>query len=820
MANYVGDMSSRDNGQRNPSGLSAAERNVIGNYVTKSRDNGPTSSSKVALNSEVSALMRAGLTESTAKELIGNLKGVRENPGVSTLALALPNPGGVGVRPPNLDEIRRNGMEDKMGKRKLTAAQKAALARGRNALAAMRAGHHHRDNITKSNFAKLQGQGEAFTLDTSFDILAPRKKKLAGKTYADLIRDRIAAAEQKGGNAIIESRVANKYTKDASGKTVLKVDENGNVITFNRDTRYAKAKKVVANPQDYVLVTKRRLKVEPLTEDSDTVRTGPKKEKSAADTAHIRTMIRGIKGEIAKIGKMPDKTKLKQSGLSDRKIESIIASAEKTAKKAAEGSLKSLNNMEARIKKLEAAAAAADGTLIPAAYKADYQPKKRTARSAEAVAKSEADRAQRKELSKLFTQARKLGVPVADLFIPSTIAALKDRPEFKIGEKRALLEQVQAEISSLQAAAAQRDNGYHMDRDNITAKSVLYGVGSFVGGSLAGVVITNGVHNLSDRFGLSAKTADYVTKGVGALLAVDLFLSMRDNRGHLFHRIEDRGVRIGLAAGLILPMVARTFVGDMLNKYEFGRKINTFLAPEKAKAAAALPAPASGFGSIYDLAFDEVELPTSGVGVDVSEAVAGMGRYVTGTQGVGRYVTGAEAMGRYVTGTSGLGVNVSEAVAGMGVNVSEALAGQTPSFRTGGTVFRDGLRGLGADEAFDILSELESFEDLSDDDQYLEGIGQLSRSEKAMYASSGQADAIRAALAKGGREVAITFLRPSNVRPNTFIAVVSRPGVESAKQALSQMTQVPSSLPVPPTTLPNAIMTRGVFGKPLFPVTI
>jgi hypothetical protein len=258
----------------------------------------------------------------------------------------------------------------------------------------------------------------------------------------------------------------------------------------------------------------------------------------------------------------------------------------------------------------------------------------------------------------------------------------------------------------------------------------------------------------------------------------------------------------------------------MLNKYEFGRKINTFLAPEKAKAAAALPTPASGFGSIYDLAFDEVELPTSGVGVDVSEAVAGMGRYVTGAQGVGRYVTGAEAMGRYVTGTSGLGVNVSEAVAGMGVNVSEALAGQTPSFRTGGTVFRDGLRGLGADEAFDILSELESFEDLSDEDQYLEGIGQLSRSEKAMYASSGQADAIRAALAKGGREVAINFLRPSNVRPNTFIAVLSRPGVESAKQALSQMTQVPSSLPVPPTTLPNAIMTRGVFGKPLFPVTI
>jgi hypothetical protein len=751
--------------------------------------------------------MRAGVSESTARQLIDNLKGERDNPGVSTLALALPNPGGVGVRPPNLDEIRRNGMEDKMAKRQLSEAQRAALARGRAALASMR------DNITKSNFAKLQLRDEAVTLDVP-KYFRGVKKKEDPIPYTEVLQRKVDRAKSK----VLERTIpVGEYEINDQGKRVRKgnaTNPDGTTKMRTIRTAYAKKLDAIENPDKYVVVYKRRESLQPLTEDGERGE-GVKKEKTAADNAVIRKLINDVKAAISSVTKPLDRTKI--SGLDKATVDSLVKASEKRIAKIQAGGSKTFASLQTRLARLEASLAAQVGEKIPRQHTADYKKPSRKQQSEEQKAATKARQAVRKaaqkEAATLVRIATDLKIPVGSLTLQDLIN-IKQTPQYR---SRDLQQQIDTLIAQKQALG--RSNGYHMDRDNITGKSVLYGVGSFVGGSLAGVVITNGVHNLSDRFGLSTKTADYVTKGVGALLAVDLFLSMRDNRGYLFHRIEDRGVRIGLAAGLILPMVARTFVGNMLNKYEFGRKINTFLAPEKAKAAVALPTPASGFGSIYDLAFDEVELPTSGVGVDVEEAVAGMGRYVTGAQGVGRYVTGAEGVGRYVTGTSGLGVNVSEAAAGVGVNVSEALAGPKPSFRTGGTVFRDGLRGLGADEAFDILAELENFDDLSDDDQYMEGIGAISRGEKAMYASASDAQRIKGALATAGREVALTFLRASNVRPNTYIVIVSRPGAESAKQALSQMTRIPSSEAIPPATLPNAIMTRGVFGKPMFPVT-
>lgn len=825
MAKFVGRPTSRSYGQTDSSGLSHVERKSISNYISHSRDNGQSGQGhKVTLDSEVQSLMRAGVSESTARQLIGNLKGERDNPGVSTLALALPNPGGVGVRPPNLDEIRRNGMEDKMAKRKLSQAQKEALARGREALQAMR------DNISKSNFKKLQAKGEAVTLDVP-GYYRGVKKKEGLLPYTEVLARKTA----KAGSKVMERTIpVGNYVDllDADGKPVMgaggkvkkirqgnAVDADGKPVLKTIRTAYAKKLDAIANPEKYVVVYKRRESLQPLTEDGERGQ-GVKKEKSAADNAHISKLIKELKAQINEFKKPKQASDLK--GLTEKETKDYIARNQKKLQKIADGTLKTFNRMTERLARLEESLKAAEGTPIPRAHTADYVKPSRTPlteeQKAATKAKQEARKALRKEVTTLIQISEDLGKPVTSITLDDLLTVRKS-PEYQSRE-------IQAQIDALieqKRALASRDNGY--DRDNITLKSGLYGVASFVGGSLAGVVVTNGVHNLASRAGLKSTTADYITKGVGALLAVDLFMSMRDNRGYLFHRIEDRGVRIGLAAGLILPMIARGFVGDMLSKYEFGRKINTFLLPDasaavaKAAAAAASATPASGFGSIYDLAFDEVELPTSGVGVDVNEAVAGMGRYVTGAEGVGRYVTGAEGVGRYVTGTSGLGVNVSEAFAGVGVNATEALAGQQPSFRTGGTVFRDGLRGLGADEAFDILSELENFDDLSDDDQYMEGVGAVSRGEKAVYASAADAQKIKSALATAGREVALTFLRPSNVRPNTYIVIVSRPGAESAKKALSQMTQVPSSQPIPPTTLPNAIMTRGVFGKPMFPVT-
>ena len=827
MANFVGRPMSRSYGQTDSSGLSHVERDSISNYISHSRDNGQSGQGhKVTLDSEVQSLMRAGVSESTARQLIGNLKSERDNPGVSTLALALPNPGGVGVRPPNLDEIRRNGMEDKMAKRKLSQAQKEALARGRAALQSMRehGREHGRDNITKSNFKKLQERGEAVTLDVP-GFYRGVKKKEGPLSYQEVLRRKVAKAKSTATERTIP---VGNYVETVDEKGKKRKVRQGNALNPDgtpqmRTIRTAYAKKLEAsqpeNADKYVVVYKRRESLQPLTEDGERGQ-GVKKEKSAADNAHINKLIKELKAEIAAFKRPVRASDIK--GLSAKETADYVARNEKKLQKIADGTLKRFNLMTERLARLEGSLAAAEGTPIPRAHTFGYEKPSRTPLTDEQKAATKARQAARKarlkEAATLIRVAEDLGKSIETITIKD-LSEIKDSPEYQSRE-------IQAEIDALivkKRALGSRDNGYHMDRDNITLKSGLYGVASFVGGSLAGVVVTNGVHNLASRAGLKSKTADYITKGVGALLAIDLFLSLRDNRGHLFHRIEDRGVRIGLAAGLILPMIARGFVGDMLSKYEFGRKINTFLLPDAsaavsaaAAAAAATPASASGFGSIYDLAFDEVELPTSGVGVDVSEGVAGMGRYVTGAQGVGRYVTGAEGMGRYVTGTSGLGVNVSEA---LGVNATEALAGQQPSFRTGGTVFRDGLRGLGADEAFDILSELESFDDLSDDDQYMEGIGAVSRGEKAVYASSSDAQKIKSALATAGREVALTFLRPSNVRPNTYIVIVSRPGAETAKQALSQMTQVPSSQPIPPTTLPNAIMTRGVFGKPMFPVT-
>lgn len=891
MAKFVGRPMSRSYGQMDSSGLSHVERDSISSYISHSRDNGQSGQGhKVTLDSEVQSLMRAGVSESTARQLIGNLKGERDNPGVSTLALALPNPGGVGVRPPNLDEIRRNGMEDKMGKRKLSQAQKSALARGRAALQEMR------DNITKGRLESLRkqeaktGRRLAFGLDETLYTVGSGDNQKA-ITFKDLSTKRLDKAKKRDAKSEVEVdlRLPPKYEgrgenrkevkpplvvrevvyEDADGNTVtakagftvdkatkqetfygfydegkksaFKADAPAGLVTgerlkTKRATSIGRLRQVTANPTEYVILRKERFVPSRITESAEPKYTYV--DKKPEDTAYLTKRLAALQGKVAEI-------EARYQKISEDQIEAIRAvnpAAAEVFKKANDAALarkakgkdnkKALENLQKQINAVKEALEADQIRSTMTAEAAEKRATRRKPKPRMTIAKQNAA-----SITKLSNIT---GIPEAEIK-----KRLRDaNPLASAAGQQILLE---AQLNELRAKQAQRDNGflsdrdngYHMGRhngfldtgrDNITLKSGLYGVASFVGGTAAGVVVTNGVHHLASRVGLKAETADYVTKGVGALLAIDLFLSMRDNRGYLFHRIEDRGVRIGLAAGLILPMIARNFVGGMLDKYEFGKKINTFLLPGSsnsvagvgagdAKKAAAAVAPASGFGSIYDLAFDEVELPTSGVGVDVNEAVAGMGRYVTGAEGVGRYVTGAEGVGRYVTGTSGLGVNVSEAVAGMGVNVSEALAGSKPSFRTGGTVFRDGLRGLGADEAFDILSELESFDDLSDDDQYMEGVGAVSRGEKAVYASAADAQKIKSALATAGREVALTFLRPSNVRPNTYIVIVSRPGAESAKQALSQMTRVPSSEPIPPTTLPNAIMTRGVFGKPLFPVT-
>lgn len=917
MANFVGRPMSRSNGQTDSSGLSHVERDSISNYIIHSRDNGQGGQGhKVTLDSEVQSLMRAGIHESTARQLIGNLKGERDNPGVSTLALALPNPGGVGVRPPNLDEIRRNGMEDKMAKRKLSQRQLAALAKGQAVLQEMR------DNITASRARKALEEGKGFALDSTIRV----RKKDGVETplsWLDITKEKHSKVDayrtKKGLPAAAETTMRDVATlprrrrADGSGieaprlEIVPVLDKDGNTIalvgkapdgklmgaydpTTNKMINYdpykapagTKIGDVLKSPRatrrgkevailggdksKYIVLRKEKLVVDEIKPDG--VRTQKKQAKKDADNKIILDKLNDLNDKVKTL--TTDYTKIDIAGLAPEVAAIVAARAQLQRNMKAETKKKKdeeVKRLRAKIAELEAAQTAAVGVEIPYIFTAEgVAAREKAAKDAEKTrAKNKAERIAagrftkreiRDQLINTYLMLAESGEKPSDItkqLNRSPGTDLDNQIKFLRAEIEAVKQSRPTSLGGARSAAARdnatwtlnpddyRDNGYHMDRhntsrDNITLKSGLYGVASFVGGTAAGVVVTNGVHKGLAYFGVAPKHADYVTKGVGALLAVDLFLSMRDNRGYIFHRIEDRGVRIGLAAGLILPMIARSFVGSMLDKYEFGKKINTFLLPgssnsfagvgaadAKKAAEAAAVAPASGFGSIYDLAFDEVELPTSGVGVDVNEAVAGMGRYVTGAQGVGRYVTGAEGMGRYVTGpasgTSGLGVNVSEAFAGVGVNATEALAGQQPSFRTGGTVFRDGLRGLGADEAFDILSELENFDDLSDDDQYMEGIGAVSRNEKAVYASANVAQRLKSALATAGREVALTFLRPSNVRPNTYIVIVSRPGAESAKQALSQMTQVPSSQPIPPTTLPNAIMTRGVFGKPLFPVT-
>lgn len=78
----------------------------------------------------------------------------RKNPGVTGLALALPNPAGEDAPWPDLDDIRRTNM----AKRKPNRAQLAALARGRAVRTASLAA---RDNISEKRFKELQAAGLA-----------------------------------------------------------------------------------------------------------------------------------------------------------------------------------------------------------------------------------------------------------------------------------------------------------------------------------------------------------------------------------------------------------------------------------------------------------------------------------------------------------------------------------------------------------------------------------------------------------------------------------------------------------------------------------
>jgi len=349
------------------------------------------------------------------------------------------------------------------------------------------------------------------------------------------------------------------------------------------------------------------------------------------------------------------------------------------------------------------------------------------------------------------------------------------------------------------------------NQGGLDAKTIGFGVAGFAAGTIVGTV----ANDYAKKIPMVGGYAPYL---VAAGLAADAYFA-HSNRGYIFKMIPNIGLRYGLAAGLIFPMVARGLASKVLNFTKLGM-VDSFVGGAKSGT--------SGFGDIYDTAFEDVEgtgqylaesglgqyLAESGLGVDVMAAPAGFG-----AEGVPVRAASA-GFGQYLA-ESGLGVDVTAAPAGFGeygVPVRAASAGLGEDDDTAGELDAAYLDGVGEDFV-DSMRAHEGFgaddddgadadNELSDEDLALEGFGAVpGQMVVRMTPSSAQ---------RATRVAQVRILGRSKRLPGTLLVAVLKTG----RKVLPKVGGIPSrssTVGIPPAPPGQAnFRPGGIFAETIF----
>jgi hypothetical protein len=337
------------------------------------------------------------------------------------------------------------------------------------------------------------------------------------------------------------------------------------------------------------------------------------------------------------------------------------------------------------------------------------------------------------------------------------------------------------------------------NQGGLDVKTIGFGVAGFAAGTIVGTV----ANDYAKKLPMVGAYAPYL---VAAGLAADAYFS-HSNRGFVFKMIPNIGLRFGLAAGLIFPMVARGLASKVLKFTKLGM-VDSFVGGAKSGT--------SGFGDIYDTAFEDVEgtgqylaesglgqyLAESGLGVEVMAAPAGFG-----SEGV--EVRAASAgFGQYLaeSGLGAEGVEVMAAPAGLGED--DDTAGELDAaYLDGVGDFVDSMRaheGFGADDDDDAGADNE----LSDEDLALEGFGAVpGQMVVRMTPSSAQ---------RATRVAQVRILGRSKRLPGTLLVAVLKTG----RKVLPKIGGIPSrsgTVGIPPAPPGQAnFRPGGIFAETIF----
>lgn len=719
--------SPRENGSVRSSALTPAERKA---FAKIARDNGTTG------DAVVDALTDAGIQTSQARSFAAEMR-KRENGGVTALALALPNPAGPRSIPPDLSGIRSGHMAKFVG----------------------RFGKKKRNNRSEKEYSELRSEA----VKRKLPQLAARLDKLA----EEIATEPLTLDEA----AIIAS--AEYYNQTGRQPKVMQSKAGHGVLRNIAADAIAKGKKSITyKGKDRPLMMGLVPYASAITGQGGGAR-GP------------RTVFLGPKGKAiitAALGTSGARTGLKSGG---KKYDELM---EMHAELAAEGaSPAALAKIIARAEKVKSTAKSQ--TMRPKREKIPGTKKYRTVKDASGKVVYEA-RQIRKSLSdaKAAAEAALASGQISQKLARRLLkAAGKSDAESKV-------------LASLDAASLsdrlrenrsirKRRNAYVMRKRHnaggFDAKTIGFGVAGFAGGTLVGTLLNDLVTSKISNAQIPGINMPAIPTLVAAGLAADAFYS-HSNRGFIFRRVQNIGLRYGLAAGLIFPMVARGLASKVLKFARLGAVDNFYGA-----------APA-GIGSIYDTAF---------------ENVSGAGEYLA-ENGFGEYLA-EDGLGEYLA-ENGLGADVTAAPAGFGdVSVRAAVGDDEDTAGELDAAYLDGMGEISvqdmrqfagdSDDDFDTDGEA-----MDDEDLAIEGLGQIpGASVMRMTPES--------ASRMGQSRVAhVRVLGRSKRVPGTLIVAISKMGYATLDK-VGGIPRKPSSIGIPSAPGGQAnFRPAGVFAETVF----
>ena len=732
--------SPRDNGSVRSSALTPAERKA---FTKIARDNG-TSGDAVA-----DALADAGITKSQARSLAAEMR-KRENGGVTALALALPNPAGPRAIPPDLSGIRSSHMAKFTG----------------------RFAKKKRPNRSEKEYAQLRGQALKRNLPQLATRLDKHAEEIAenGLTLTDA--GIIAAAEYYNETG----RLPKKMT-DANERPVLRNIAADALAKKKRTLNYKGADRpLMMGLVPYASVV--------MPSGKGRGRGGPRVINLGAKGKAIIAAALGTSGAQSGLksgGKKFDElmelhAELAAAGASPAALAKVIAAAEKVKSKA--------STMRAKREKIPGTKKYR--TVKDSAGKVVYEARKVRKSLSDAKAAAEAALASGEISQKLARRLLK--------------AAGKSDAESKV-------------LASLDAAALsgrlrenrsirRRKNAYVMRKRHnaggFDAKTIGFGIAGFAGGTLVGTLLNDLVTSKISNAQIPGINMPAIPTIVAAGLAADAYFS-HSNRGFIFRRVQNIGLRYGLAAGLIFPMVARGLASKVLKFARLGAVDNFYgVAP-------------AGIGSIYDTAFENV----SGAGEYLAEN--GFGEYLA-ESGLGAVnVTAAPAGLGYFVQANGLGADVTAAPAGFGaVSVRAAVGSDEDTAGELDAAYLDGMgeisvqdmRQFAGDESDDDFDT--DGEEMSDEDLAIEGLGAVPGASVLRMTPES------ASRAGQSRVAQVRILGRSKRVPGTLIVAITKTGYASLDK-VGGIPRKPSSIGIPPAPGGQAnFRPAGVFAETVF----